>query len=152
LYNERLDRIKQIPNAVIRGCGNAYNLLSNVYKMLSIWIHSTVYTKVIRIKTKVISHVTLSSYWDSEQDLVTMGYILDAMFDALVTVHHIWLRKFVSRARERCKGECDVRSPWGESDFAYIPLTLVRHIPANQPIHLHCYDLEIVVKRDEEKS
>jgi hypothetical protein len=147
LYDERLDNIKQIPDAVIRGCGNAYNLLSNVYKMLSEWIHSTTRTKIIRFETGALSHVMLTSYWDSKQDLVTMGYILEAVFDALVTAHHIWLRKFVSRARERCKGECDVRSPWEGSDFVYIPLTLVRII---QPIH--CYDLEIRVKRDEERS
>jgi hypothetical protein len=148
LYDERLDNIKQIPDAVIRGCGNAYNLLSNVYKMLSEWIHSTTRTKIIRKETGAISHITFSSYWDSKQDLATMGYILEAVFDALVTAHHIWLRKFVSRAKERCKKVCDdVRSPWEGSDFVYIPLTLVRII---QPIH--CYDLEIVVKRDEERS
>jgi hypothetical protein len=150
LYDERLDNIKQIPGAVIRGCGNAYNLLSNVYKKLSIWIHSTTYSKGFRFVTRAISHGILSSYWDSKQDLVTMGYILEAVFDALVTAHHIWLRKFVSRAKERCKGECAVKSPWGESDFAYTPLALIRHIPANQ--HIHCYDLEIIAERDEEKS
>jgi hypothetical protein len=150
LYNERLECIKQISDAVIRGCGDAYNLLSNVYKMLSEWIHSTAYTKGIRFETGAISNVTLTSYWDSKQDLVTMGYILEAVFDALVTAHHIWLRKFVSRAKERCKKECDIKSPWGESDFAYTLLALIRHIPANQ--HIRCYDLELIAESDEENS
>jgi DNA-binding Lrp family transcriptional regulator len=137
VFEEKLEYMKQIPEGVARKCRNLYNLLSNVYKMLSGIVHSTMRTRGKRLESGSLNLNILTSYWDSELDTVIMINILAAVIDVMVAVHHTWMRKFIARAREECRG-CDVKSPWGDSEQRYMAIPVYRFIDPSE----HCYELE----------
>jgi hypothetical protein len=136
---EKLEYVKQIPEGVARKCRNLYNLLSNVYKMLSGIVHSTMRTRGKRLESGSLNLNVLTPYWDSELDSVIMINILAAVIDVMVAVHHTWMRKFIARAREECRG-CDVKSPWGDSEQRYMAIPVYRFIGPSE----HCYELELI--------
>jgi DNA-binding Lrp family transcriptional regulator len=137
VFEEKLEYMKQIPEGVARKCRNLYNLLGNVYKMLSGIVHSTMRIKGKRLESGSLNLNILTSFWDSELDSVIMINILAAVIDVMVAVHHTWMRKFIARAREECRG-CDVKSPWGDSEQRYMAIPVYRFIDPSE----HCYELE----------